>query len=214
MATVNIDTSGFEKDLKAIADALRDSDNLLRPLCIELTGIMHDRIHTDGQASDGSQIGTYSAGYMKLRTGNFKNSKKFVRGKNKGGLKDSGTVTKRRIATPFGKSSFAVQNIESEGIPRIKYNLDNDTKVILVLTRKLQNSWGPKAAESGTSKTSRGYAIGFVDSGAVDGVTSVKKIQFAEETYKKKISDFTEFENTYIVERLGELTQEIINGRS
>ena len=41
------------------------------------------RIHVEGKAADGSQIGTYSEGYMKVRTDNFQ-SKTVNRGKDKG----------------------------------------------------------------------------------------------------------------------------------
>jgi len=44
---------------------------------------MFKRVFVDGKASDGSQIGTYTTGYMKVRTNDFK-SKNTVRGANKG----------------------------------------------------------------------------------------------------------------------------------
>lgn len=203
MATVNIDYSQFNDDLNKIKEKLSDKEAFLRPMAVELSGIMHDRIHEQGLASDGSQIGTYSSGYLKVRTGNFKNSKKFVRGKNEGKLKDAGVKTRQRVNTPFGKSSFALQNIEADKVPRINYHLDADPKVILVLTRKLSNSWAVFA-------TDRGYAIGFTDSGATEGVTSLKKIEYAEETYKKRIQDLTKEETDYYIERLNELSTEII----
>ena len=206
MATVNIDYSKFKGDLNKIKEQLSDKEALLRPMAIELSGIMNDRIHEQGLASDGNPIGTYSEGYMKVRTGDFKNSEKFVRGKNKGKLKGAGFKTKQRIATPFGKSAFTTQNIEADKVPRIRYNLDSSKKVILVLTRKLSNSWAVFA-------TDRGYAIGFTDSGATEGVTSLKKIEYAEETYKKRIQDLTKEETQYYIERLNELSTEII-GRS
>jgi len=151
MATVNIDTSGFEKDLQKIKDGLSDKESLLRPVCVELSGIMNDRIHEQGQASDGSKIGSYKNSYLKMR------------------------------------QKFNHSPTESD--------------VILVLTRKLSNSWGAFA-------TDKGYAVGFTDEGI--GVTSLKKIQFAEEHFGKKIGDMTKEEETYAFERLNELSTEII----
>jgi len=153
MATVNIDTSGFEKDLQAIKDSLSDKESLLRPMAVELSGIMNDRIHDKGQASDGSEIGQYKTSYLKMR--------------------------------------------EAFNHPRTERN------VILVLSRKLSNSWGAFA-------TDKGYAVGFTDSAATEGVTGLKKIQYAEEHFGKKIGDMTKEEETYAFERLNELSTEII----
>ena len=156
MATVNIDTSGFEKDLQKIKDSLSDKESLLRPVCVELSGIMNNRIHDEGRASDGGEIGTYKNSYLRMR--------------------------------------------EAFNHPR------TERKVILVLSRKLSNSWGAFA-------TDKGYAVGFTDSAATEGVTGLKKIQYAEEHFGKKIGDMTKEEETYAFERLNELSTEII-GRS
>jgi len=153
MATVNIDLSGFEKDLQKIKDDLSDKESLLRPVCVELSGIMNNRIHEDGQASDGSQIGQYKTSYLRMREA-FKHSR-------------------------------------------------TETKVVLVLSRKLSNSWGAFATE-------KGYAVGFTDSAATEGVTGLKKIKFAEEHFGKKIGDMTKEEETYAFDRLNELSTEII----
>ena len=156
MATVNIDTSGFEKDLQRIKEELSDKESLLRPVCVELSGIMNDRIHEQGKASDDSEIGQYRTSYLRMR--------------------------------------------EAFNHPR------TERKVILVLSRKLSNSWGAFA-------TDKGYAVGFTDSAATEGVTGLKKIQYAEEHFGKKIGDMTKEEETYAFERLNELSTEII-GRS
>ena len=63
-------------------------------------GAMRKRIHVDGEASDGEQIGIYSDGYMKVRTNSF-TSKNYTKGKNKGkprktyNVKDSDKVILR-----------------------------------------------------------------------------------------------------------------------
>jgi len=155
MATVNVDLSGFEKDLQKIKDSLSDKESLLRPVCVELSGIMNNRIHDEGRATDGGEIGQYSVPYLRMRQA---------------------------------------------------FNHTRDRKVILVLSRKLSNSWGAFSTE-------RGYAVGFTDSAATEGVTGLKKIQYAEEHFGKKIGDMTKEEETYAFERLNELSTEII-GRS
>lgn len=48
-------------------ELLQDKEYLLRPLAIETIPLMKERIHEQGEASDGSQIGTYSNGYMAAR---------------------------------------------------------------------------------------------------------------------------------------------------
>ena len=150
---VTVDLSGFEKDLQKIKDSLSDKESLLRPVCVELSGIMNDRIHEQGKASDDSEIGQYKTSYLKMR--------------------------------------------EAFNHPR------TERKVILVLSRKLSNSWGAFA-------TDKGYAVGFTDSAATEGVTGLKKIQYAEEHFGKKIGDMTKEEETYAFERLNELSTEII----
>jgi len=151
-SVINIDTSGFEKDLQKIKDSLSDKESLLRPVCVELSGIMNNRIHDEGRASDGGEIGQYSVPYLRMRQA---------------------------------------------------FNHTRDRKVILVLSRKLSNSWGAFA-------TDKGYAVGFTDSAATEGVTGLKKIKFAEENFGKKIGDMTKEEETYAFERINELSTEII----
>lgn len=119
-------------------------DQLLRTLAISTAGDMAYRIHTEGKKADGSQIGTYSEGYMKVRTGQFSTNKKFSKGKNKGETKPTGVFTK-------GKN---------KGQPRPKYNRTADTKVIFSLTRQMENDFGLKENKE-PIKTSTGYGVGF-----------------------------------------------------
>lgn len=46
---------------------MRDKEYLLRPLAVEIIPMMKERIHADGKASDGSQIGEYANSYMRRR---------------------------------------------------------------------------------------------------------------------------------------------------
>lgn len=48
-------------------ELLKDKEYLLRPLAIETIPLMKERIHIEGQASDGTQIGTYANSYMRHR---------------------------------------------------------------------------------------------------------------------------------------------------
>lgn len=155
MATikVNIDTSGFERDLDRIIEALSDKETFLRPVAVELAGIMANRIHEDGLASDGSAIGNYNSNYLRVRE---------------------------------------------------KHKLGASTQVILVLTRKLSNSWGAFA-------TDNGYAVGFVDDSASDGITSRKKVEYAEQHFGKKILELTEGEQEYAADRILEIVNELLS---
>lgn len=67
MATVTINIQAVIDNLETRFDKLRDKEYLLRPLAIETIPLMKERIHIEGQASDGSQIGSYSNGYMRAR---------------------------------------------------------------------------------------------------------------------------------------------------
>lgn len=182
---------------KAIKDKLlklADKENIPRILSFDTIDLMTKRIHIEGKDSSDAQIGTYSKGYMAVRTGNFKNSQKFSKGKNKGQNKNAGFISKQRIATPFGKSSFAVQNIEADKKPRVNYNRSSDTKVIISLTRQLENDWSVIA-------TAKGYGVGFLNPHNMD------KVGWVEATYKKKIFALSPSEQT----KLFDIVQENVS---
>lgn len=54
-------------DIRSKFELLKDRDFLLRPLAIETIPLMKERIHERGEASDGSQIGSYANSYMATR---------------------------------------------------------------------------------------------------------------------------------------------------
>lgn len=62
------------EDLKLRFEKLRNRDYLLRPVAIETIALMTQRIHQEGRASDGGQIGTYSASYLELRQKKYNRS--------------------------------------------------------------------------------------------------------------------------------------------
>lgn len=69
MATVNINTNitqVFER-VQSNFEKILNREYLLRPLAIETIPLMKERIHVNGQASDGSQIGEYANSYMRQR---------------------------------------------------------------------------------------------------------------------------------------------------
>lgn len=82
--------------------------------------------------------------------------------------------------------------------------LGSDKKVILVLSRKLYNSWS-------AFPTDNGWAVGFVDDAATDGVTSRKKIEYAEQHFGKKIIDPTEEELRFAADKLLEIVNELLS---
>jgi hypothetical protein len=154
-------------------------DPMLRTVALAVLPALKKRVHIDGKDSTGGQIGTYSPGYMKLRTGNYANSKRTTKGKNKGKLKDAGTFTDRTIR--LDKNTGVFSGEDKVGKPRPKYNRTNDTKVILSLTRQMEND--ESVMPSGT-----GYGIGFINP------DNFKKSQYNEKTYKKRIWNLTQEE--------------------
>jgi phage gpG-like protein len=171
-------TANLIKKMHAIADI----QSILRPVAVDVLNMMTERIHEKGIAADGGQIGTYSPRYMKLRTGNYKNSSRYTRGTKAGKAKDAGLHLR-------GK------NI---GKARPRYNRTNDTKVIVSLTRQLENDW----AIIGTAK---GYAIGF------NNPFNAKKMRWVEGIKKKKIAMLTAEERAYAIERFRKLANEKLN---
>lgn len=119
-------------------------DKMLRSMAISTAGDMAHRIHTEGKKADGSQIGTYSEGYMKVRTGKYTTNTRFSKGKNKGGISPSGVFTK-------GKN---------KGSARPKYNRTDDTKKVYSLTRQMENDFSLKET-SEPIRTATGYGVGF-----------------------------------------------------
>lgn len=163
-------------------DQVFNNDYLLRPVAIELIPMITERIHKDGKASDGTQIGTYSSEYMKVRTGNFGNSAKVTKGKNKGKLKDAGTTSRGT----------------AKGQARPSYQRSADTKVIVSLTRQLENDWS-------VLETPKGYGIGFTNSFNAD------KLGWVEEAKDKVIRELTAEELQYAETRINELITDAFN---
>lgn len=173
MVTIKTNIGAVTTSIRAKLEKLADKENLPRILAFDTIDLMTKRIHIDGKDSSDSQIGTYSKGYMALRTGNFRNSEKFSRGKNKGKNKNAGIVTKKKVQL-FGTTQDVFADVSTLGTPRVNYNRSSDTKVIISLTRQLENGWSVIA-------TTKGYGVGFLNPHNLD------KARWTEDTYKKKI---------------------------
>jgi hypothetical protein len=162
MAEVKVTIS---TDLSAKLDQLASfgpNDPIMRTVATTLLGQVHDRIHEKGLDSEGSPIGNYTPGYMKVRTGNFENSPRFSKGKKKGEIKTPGT---------FSRGTH-------KGEPRPQYNRTGDTKVVISLTRQMENDFKVVA-------TDQGYGLGY------SNPDNLAKAGYVEATYKKKIFDLT-----------------------
>jgi len=120
-------------------------DKLLRTVAIGMLGEVHDRVHKRGMDASGAAIGTYSSSYLKFRNEGFQ--------------------------------STTVRRGPKKGSPRpvMTYNRGGDSKVILSLSRQMEN-------DMAVMKTNNGYGIGYNNQANRD------KVQWIEEdTYKKKI---------------------------
>lgn len=142
---LKIDLSGLADKIAERLSTLANPEYLLRPVAFDLVALMTERIHDKGQASDGSQIGTYSSGYMAVR--------------------------------------------------QAKYKRTADTKVIISLTRQLENDWS-------VIKSGNGYGVGFKNKHNYD------KSGWVENTYKKPIFSLSQAEREYAQKRFAELIDE------
>lgn len=185
MVTVKLNIAPVVDLIKAKIEKLQDREYLLRPVAFDVIDLMTKRIHIEGGASDGSQIGTYSKGYMVLRTGKYKNSTT-----NSGGITDAGVFTDRAIR--LNKKTGVFTGEEKVGKARQNYNRSSDTKVVVSLTRQLENDWSVIA-------TRRGYGIGFKNS------FNFQKARWVEKIKGKVIFNMTSGELKYAIDKVNEL---------
>ena len=184
---VKTNISKVSSELVGKLKQLQERDQLLRAVATNVLMTMKERIHKDGVAADGSQIGTYSDGYMKVRTGNFKNADRYTRGKKAGKTKNSGVFTEAVIR--LNKETGVFTGEEKVGKARPRYNRTGDTKVICSLTRNMEN-------DIKVLPTKDGYGIGY--SNDVNG----EKVGWLEETYQKPIFTIGDLERTVITETI------------
>ena len=153
--------------LKEKIEGLKKPDGMLRIVALAVLPEMRKRVHVEGKDSSSGQIGTYSTGYMKVRTGNYGNSDRVIRGASKGKAKNAGNYTKGQNAT------FDVKTKKANST-RPNYHRGTDTKVILSLTSQMENDMSVMATPSG-------YGIGYQNS------LNMKKAIWNEDQYNKKI---------------------------
>lgn len=134
--------------IKQQLEQLKNKEYLLRPVAIEVIPLMTERIHQNGQSSDGGQIGTYNNAYLRLR--------------------------------------------------QTKYKRDSSNKVIVSLTRQLENNWSVIA-------TPGGYGIGFTNP------FNLQKARWVEAIKDKVIFNLSRPEQDYAVERINELVSDALN---
>jgi hypothetical protein len=171
-----------------------EQDKVLRTAVLTAIPVLHKRIHEEGKASDGSQIGKYSNPYMKVRTGNYPNNL-VTKGKNKG-------KNNERKAGVFTKGN-------NKGQPRPKFNRSQDNKVIISLTKKLELSYVVKATDDG-------YGIGFIDASVSianyeNSLSSWDKSQYVEATYGKPIFDASKEEEDTVINTYHEEVKRRLN---
>lgn len=149
-------------------DSFRNPDQMLRAMALATLSNMHKRIHMDGKASDGSQIGIYSPAYLAVRSGNYRNATRLKRGEKAGLHKDK----KKK-----GEAGVHIKG-RSTGSSRPTYNRGTDPKVILSLTRQMENDMKVIAITNG-------YSIGY------SNPLNMQKAKWAEATYNKRIFSLT-----------------------
>ncbi len=164
------------RQLQSIANPA-EQDKIQRIMAFDSLAKIKRRIHKEGKASDDSKIGSYSKEYLTVRTGNFKNNKA-TKGKNKGNAR-------------IGRAGTFIKGA-NKGNLRPRYNRDDDSRVVISLTRKLENSYA-------ILPTGKGYGVGFIDQSvsvpnepeSQKNVASIDKANWVEQTYGKRIFALT-----------------------
>lgn len=136
-------TGNIEEKIKKLGD----KEYIPRTLSFDLIDLMTKRIHIDGVAADGSQIGTYNKDYLSLR--------------------------------------------------RRKFNRSADSKIIVSLTRQLENDWNVIATDDG-------YGIGFLNSHNFD------KARWVEQNKGKKIFSLSATEQQYVNDTVDQLVKDAL----
>jgi len=156
--------SNFDKKFAAGLSP-ENIDKLLREMAVTTAANMRERIHEEGKDANGSQIGTYTTEYMKVRTGIYPNAGVYKSGKNKGKAKNAGLYTK-------GKN---------KGTPRPKYSRTSDRKVIISLSRNFENDFTLGVQNKTPTKIPNGYGIGWKNN------LNAKIAEGLQMRYKKRI---------------------------
>lgn len=147
MAAIRTNIGEVTESIKAKLAKLGDKEYIPRTLSFDLIDLMTKRIHIDGGAADGSQIGSYNSQYLRLR--------------------------------------------------QKKYNRSSDNKIIVSLTRQLENDWSVIA-------TDQGYGIGFLNP------FNFQKARWVEENKGKKIFSLSSPEQQYVNDTVTQLVKDAL----
>lgn len=134
-------------EITANFELLTSRDYIPRAIAFDMLDSITQRVHINGIASDGGQIGTYSTDYLALR--------------------------------------------------EHKYKRSSDPKVIVSLTRQLENDWSVIA-------TDNGYGLGFKNS------LNLQKAEWVEEQKGKPIWDLTAEEQRMVDEIVTKLIDDAL----
>lgn len=147
MASIQSNIGEVTENIEEKIKKLGDKEYIPRTLSFDLIDLMTKRIHIDGTAADGSQIGTYNKDYLSLR--------------------------------------------------RRKYSRSADSKIIVSLTRQLENDWNVIATDDG-------YGIGFLNSHNFD------KARWVEANKGKKIFSLSATEQQYVNDTVDQLVKDAL----
>jgi len=147
VATIKSNIGAVTQSIKGKLGKLGDKEYIPRTLSFDLIDLMTKRIHIDGMAADGSQIGTYNKDYLSLRKRKFKRSA--------------------------------------------------DPKIIVSLTRQLENDWNVIA-------TDNGYGIGFLNP------INFQKARWVEANKGKKIFSLSQAEQQYVNDTVTQLVKDAL----
>ncbi len=182
-SNINVIVKARLEQLQALKD---NPDPIIRTVALTVLPELKKRVHVDGKDSEGKLIGTYSPGYMVVRTGNFQNAARYKKGEKAGQFKTKKGKGEAGIFTKRGYTKFTQEDEETvsserkflksefENKARPTHNRTNDTKVVLSLTRQMEN-------DLSVIQSGNGYGIGYLNP------DNFKKAQYCEATYKKPI---------------------------
>lgn len=145
--TIKTNIGEVTAELQNKLAALADKEYIPRRLSFDLIDLMTNRIHNEGKAADGGQIGTYNKSYLSLR--------------------------------------------------QRKYKRSSDSKIIVSLTRQLENDWNVIA-------TDKGYGIGFLNA------FNFQKARWVEENKGKVIFSLSQPELQYINATITQLVNDAL----
>jgi len=178
-------TTHINSNLDDLSDRLSnmDKDAMIRDVALSVLPMIRKRVHVEGEASDGSQIGSYTKGYLVVRSGQFQNNRKkhgegFVKAGGQKGQYTKGNKT---------------------GKKRAYYNRGTDRKVVLSLTRQMEDDLSVIPIDDG-------YGIGY------NNPDNFKKAIWNETRYKKSIWNLSEEELKTVDRVVNDHLSKALNG--